>query len=156
MDISLPRSTTQVRAHQRQFTQKFHPSRLTHLSKPHFIPSHTHTFFIKPGGQGMDITNKGGYPTMFSVSKTMQFYKTGHWIVFIKIRTEACIKGRDSTCHHQTLAGGPSRSTVPRVRGRRTGPRSLDHTRELPRSLRVLRRKQTGIQSSERTKSFYH
>jgi hypothetical protein len=32
----------------------------------------------------MVITNKGGYPTMFSVSKTMQFYKTGHWVVFVK------------------------------------------------------------------------
>jgi hypothetical protein len=56
---------------------------------------HTHIFFIKPGGQGMAITNKGGYPTMFSSSKTMQFYKTGHWVVFIKTRIETCIKGRD-------------------------------------------------------------
>ena len=23
----------------------------------------------------------------------MQFYKTGHWVVFIKTRTETCIKG---------------------------------------------------------------
>jgi hypothetical protein len=52
-----------------------------------FIPSHTHThtFFIKPGGQGMVITNKDGYPTMFLASKTMQFYKTGHWVVFVKL-----------------------------------------------------------------------
>jgi hypothetical protein len=53
--------------------------RLTHLSKPHFFYPfpHTHIFFIKPGGQGMVISNMGGYPTMFSASKTMQFYKTG-------------------------------------------------------------------------------
>jgi hypothetical protein len=30
---------------------------------------------------------------MFSARKTMQFYKTGHWVVFIKTRTETCIKG---------------------------------------------------------------
>jgi hypothetical protein len=96
MDISLPRPTTQVRAYQRQFTQKCHPSRLTHLSKPHLIPPHTHTLFLsKPGGQGMVITSKGGYPTMFLARKTMQFYKTGHWVVFIKTRTEICIKGRN-------------------------------------------------------------
>jgi hypothetical protein len=156
MDISLPRSTTQVRAHQWQITQKCHPSRLTRLSK-HILslPTHTHAFFTKPGGQGMGITNKGGYPTMFSVSKSMQFYKAGHWVVFIKTRTETCIEGWSWTCHHQTLAGGPDRSTVPRVRGRRTGPRSLGHGRDLPRSLRVLRHKQTGTQSSEGTKSLY-
>jgi hypothetical protein len=119
------------------------------------LPTRTHTFFIKPGGQGMDIANKGGYPTMFSVSKTMQFYKTGHWVVFIKTKTETCIKGRSWTCHRQVLAEGPDRSTVLRARGRRTSPRSLGHGRDLPRSLRVLWRKQTGIQSSERTKSFY-
>jgi hypothetical protein len=116
---------------------------------------YTHIFFIKPGGQGMLITNKGGYPTMFSASKTMQIYKIGHWVAFIKTRTETCIKGRDRTCHHQILAGGLDRSTVPRARGHITGPHSLDHSRNLPRSLRVLRRKQTGTQSSERTKSFY-
>jgi hypothetical protein len=112
----------------RQITQKCHPSRLTHLSKPYFVPSHI--FFIKLGGQGMVITNKGSYPTMFSASKTVQFYKTGHWVVFIKTRTETCIKGRDWICHRQVLAEGPDRSTVPRVRGRRTGPRSLGHSRE--------------------------
>ena len=26
-------------------------------------------------------------------AKLMQFYKTGHWVVFIKTRTETCIKG---------------------------------------------------------------
>jgi hypothetical protein len=41
----------------------------------------------------MAITNKGGYPTVFSASKTMQFYKTGHWVVFIKTRTETTSKG---------------------------------------------------------------
>jgi hypothetical protein len=30
---------------------------------------------------------------MFSASKTMQFYKTGHWVVFIKTRTEHASKG---------------------------------------------------------------
>jgi hypothetical protein len=115
----------------------------------------THTFFIKPGGQGMVITNKGGYPTIFLASKIMQFYKTGHWVVFIKTRAEPCIKGRNWTYHHPIPAGGLDRSTVPRAQGRRTGPRLLDHSRDLPRSLRVLRRKQTSTQSSERTKSIY-
>jgi hypothetical protein len=116
---------------------------------------HTHIFFIKSGGQGRVISNKGGYPTMFSARKTMQFYKTGHWVVFIKTRTETCIKGRNWTCHRQTLARSPGRSTVPRVRGRSTDPRLLGHARVLPRSLRVLRRNQTGTQSSTRSKSFY-
>jgi hypothetical protein len=43
----------------------------------------------------MVITNKGGYPTMFSANRTMQFYKTGHGVMFIETRTEICIKGRD-------------------------------------------------------------
>jgi hypothetical protein len=43
----------------------------------------------------MVITNKGGYPTMLPASKTMQFYKTGHWVVFIKTRIKICIKGRN-------------------------------------------------------------
>jgi hypothetical protein len=117
---------------------------------------YTHIFFIKSSGQGMVITNEGGYPTRFSTSKTMQFNRTGHWVVFIKTRTETCIKRRDWTCHHQILAGGPDQSTVPQVRGRRTCPRSLGHSRDLPCSLRVLRCKQTNTQSCERTKSFHH
>jgi hypothetical protein len=43
----------------------------------------------------MVIRNKGGYPTMFSTSKIMHFYKTGRWVVFMKARTETCIKGRN-------------------------------------------------------------
>jgi hypothetical protein len=42
----------------------------------------------------MVITNKGGYPTLFSVSKTMQFHKTGHWVIFIKIGQKHASKGR--------------------------------------------------------------
>jgi hypothetical protein len=96
-DISLPCPTTQVRAHQRQSTQNCRPSRLTRFSKPHFIPSHTHTriSFIKIRYSRYGYHNKGGYPTMFSARKTMQFHKTGHWVVFIKTRTKACIKGRN-------------------------------------------------------------
>jgi hypothetical protein len=126
------------------------------LFKPTFYPfPHTHIFFIKSGGQSMVVSSKGGYPTMFSTRKTMQFYKTGHWVVFIKTRTETCIKGRNWTCHRQTLAEGPDRSTVPRARSRGTDPRSLGHSQDLPRSLRVLRHKQTDTQSSARTKSFH-
>jgi hypothetical protein len=29
---------------------------------------------------------------MFSARKTMQFHKTGHWVVFIKTRTKAFVK----------------------------------------------------------------
>jgi hypothetical protein len=66
------------------------------LFKTTFYPfPRTHIFFIKSGGQSMDVSSKGGYPTMFSTRKTMQFYKTGHWVEFIKTRAEACIKGRD-------------------------------------------------------------
>jgi hypothetical protein len=62
--------------------------------KTTFYPfPHPRVFFIKSGGQGMVISNMGGYPTMFSARKTMQFYKTGHWVVFIKTRIETCIKG---------------------------------------------------------------
>ena len=52
---------------------------------------------INLGSQGMVITNQGGgYPTVFSCKqKYMQFYKAGHWVVFIKTRTETCIKGWD-------------------------------------------------------------
>jgi hypothetical protein len=41
----------------------------------------------------MVISNRGGYPTMFSARKTMQFYKTGHWVVFVKTRTKYASKG---------------------------------------------------------------
>jgi hypothetical protein len=113
MDISLPWSTTQVRAHQRQFTQKYHPSHLTHLSKPHFTsPPPTHVFIYNTGGQGIVITKQGVVITKQEwlsyhvfLSKTMHFYKTGQRVAFVNTRTETCIKGRDWTCHHQILAG---------------------------------------------------
>jgi hypothetical protein len=41
----------------------------------------------------MGIKNKGGYPTMFLVSKSMQFYKAGHWVVFIKLGPKHASKG---------------------------------------------------------------
>jgi hypothetical protein len=41
----------------------------------------------------MVITNKGGYPTMFSASKTMQFYKIGHWVVFVNLGQKHASKG---------------------------------------------------------------
>ena len=49
---------------------------------------------INLGNQGMVITNQGGgYPTVFSCKQNVcNFYKTGHWVVFIKTRTETCIK----------------------------------------------------------------
>src|SRR6185369_7331674 len=52
---------------------------------------------INLGNQGMVITNQGGgYPTVFSCKQNVcNFYKTGHWVVFIKTRTETCIKGWD-------------------------------------------------------------
>ena len=51
---------------------------------------------INLGGQGMVITNQGvAIQPCFHASKHMQFYKAGHWVVFIKTRTETCIKGWD-------------------------------------------------------------
>ena len=51
---------------------------------------------INPGGQGMVITNQGWLSNrVFMQAKHMQFYKAGHWVVFIKTRTETCIKGWD-------------------------------------------------------------
>ena len=42
----------------------------------------------------MVITNQGvAIQPFFMQAKHMQFYKTGHWVVFIKTRTETCIKG---------------------------------------------------------------
>ena len=42
----------------------------------------------------MVITNQGvAIQPCFHVSKTYAIYKTGHWVVFIKTRTETCIKG---------------------------------------------------------------
>jgi hypothetical protein len=62
--------------------------------KTTFYPyTHTHTFFAKPGVQGMVIISKGGYPTTFSAHKTMQFYRTGHWIKFIKLGRKHATKG---------------------------------------------------------------
>ena len=42
----------------------------------------------------MVITNQGGgYPTVFSCKqKHMRFYKAGHWVVFIKTRTQYASK----------------------------------------------------------------
>ena len=49
---------------------------------------------INLGGQGMVI--KGWLSNrVFMQAKHMQFCKTGHWVVFIKTRTETCIKGWD-------------------------------------------------------------
>ena len=49
---------------------------------------------INLGGQGMVITNQGvAIQPCFHASKTYAIYKTGHWVVFIKTRTETCIKG---------------------------------------------------------------
>ena len=98
---------------------------------------------INLGSQGMVITNQGGgYPTIFSCKqKHMQFYKAGHWVVFIKTRTETCIKGWDWTCRLQSLPGDPARGTVLQVPARGTArwiPRQV-----LPRSHRCLRRTQT-------------
>ena len=52
---------------------------------------------INLGGQGMVITNQGGWLSnrVFMQAKHMQFYKTSHWVVFIKTRAETCIKGWD-------------------------------------------------------------
>ena len=51
---------------------------------------------INLGGQGMVITNQGvAIQPCFHASKTYAIYKIGHWVVFIKTRTETCIKGWD-------------------------------------------------------------
>ena len=51
---------------------------------------------INLGGQGMVITNQGvAIQRVFMQEKHMQIYKAGHWVVFIKTRTETCIKGWD-------------------------------------------------------------
>ena len=144
----------------------------THLSKIHILslPTRTHFLYksnsimskvlsilmsinvqtksdINLGGQGMVITNQGvAIQPCFHASKTYAIYKTGHWVVFIKTRTETCIKGWDWTCRLQSLRGSP----VLRARGRGTGPRSPAHStarwRALLRSLRGLQRTQTNIQ----------
>ena len=88
-------------------------------------------------------------------AKLLQFYKIGHWVVFIKTRTETCIKGWDWTCRLRSLRGGP----ILRARGRGMGPRSPAHStahwRALLRSLRGLQRTQTSTQSIQKTK-IYH
>ena len=50
---------------------------------------------INLGGQGMVITNQGVaiQPCFHASQKHMQLYKTGHWVEFIKTRTETYIKG---------------------------------------------------------------
>ena len=78
--------------------------------------------------------------------------------MFIKTRTETCIKGRDRTCRLRSLRGGPSRSTVLRARGHRTGPRSLAcstaRQRALLHSHHGLRHVQTNTQSRKEIKVF--
>src|SRR6185436_10460941 len=119
----------------------------THLSKIHILslPIRTHFLYkinsimnkvlsvqisinvqaksdINLGGQGMVITNQGvAIQPCFHASKTYAIYKTGHWVVFIKTRTETCIKGWDLTCRLRSLRGSPAL----RARGRGTDPRSL-------------------------------
>ena len=114
---------------------------------------------INLGGQGMVITNQGvAIQPCFHESKHMQFYKVGHWVVFIKTRTETCIKGWDWTCRLWSFRGGPGRSTVLQARGHGTGPhsraRSTARQRALLRSHRGLRYEQTNTQSGPRNKSF--
>ena len=51
---------------------------------------------INLGGQGMVNTNQGVLSNrVFMQAKLMQFYKTGHWVMLIKTRTEICVKGWD-------------------------------------------------------------
>ena len=48
---------------------------------------------INQGNQGMVVTIKGWLSNrVFMQAKHMQFYKTGHWVVFIKTRTEHASK----------------------------------------------------------------
>ena len=123
MDISLPCSATQARAHQSSNHTEMPsiPSKLI-FQKFHFYSfPQTHLFFIKKtsyivyrvlsvlvsinvqtksdinlGSQGMVITNQGvAIQPCFHASKTYAIYKTGHWVVFIKTRTETCSKGWD-------------------------------------------------------------
>ena len=73
--------------------------------------------------------------------------------MFIKTRTETCIKGWDWTCRLRSLRGGP----VLRARGHGMGPRSPAHStarwRALLRSLCGLQRTQTSTQSKHRNRS---
>ena len=108
-------------------------------------------FDINLGSQGMVITIKGWLSNrVFMQVKHMQFYKTGHWVVFIKTRAETCIKGWDWTCRLRSLRGG----LVLRAQGRRTGHRSPAHSMArwwvLLRSLRGLQRKRKSTQSIHR------
>ena len=103
---------------------------------------------INLGGQGMVITNQGvAIQRVFMQEKHMLFYKAGHWVVFIKTRTETCIKGWDWNCRLRSLRGG----RVLRARSRETGPRSLARSTArqwaLLRSHHDLRRIQTNTQS---------
>jgi hypothetical protein len=126
-----------------------------------YLFPHTHIFIYKTGGQGIVITKQGVVITkqmwlsyhVFS-SKTMHFYKTGQWVVFIKTRAETCIKGRDWTCHLQSPPVGPDRSTVLRVRCCKTGPHLLARRRVLPCSHHVLRRIQQAHNEARELKAF--
>jgi hypothetical protein len=98
MDISLPCPATQARALQSTNHTEMPsiPSKPIFQNSTFIPPTHAHIFFIKPGGQGMVITNQGvAILPCFQQSKHMQFYKTGQWVVLRKTRTETCIKGRD-------------------------------------------------------------
>ena len=109
---------------------------------------------INLGSQGKVITNQGGWLSnrVFMQANHMQFYKAGYWVVFIKTRTETCIKGWGWTCRLQSLLGCP----VLRAQGRGTGPRSPAHSttrwQALLRSLRGLQRTQTSTPSIHRIK----
>ena len=51
---------------------------------------------INVGSQGKVTQIKGWLSNrVFMLAKHMQFYKAGNWVVFIKTRTETCIKGWD-------------------------------------------------------------
>ena len=68
------------------------------------------------------------------------------------------VKGWNWTCRSQSVPGSPDRSTVLRVRGHGTGPRTLTRgtarRRVLPRSHRDLWRTQTNTQQRKRNKGF--
>ena len=80
----------------------------------------------------------------------MQFYKTGHWVVFIKLGQKHASKDGIELAVFKAFWDGP----VLRARGRGTGPRSPAHStarqRVLFRSLRGLQRIQTSTQSIHR------
>src|SRR6185503_17524132 len=112
MNISIPCSATQARAHPSANHTEMPsiPSKFIFRNST-FLPSHTRTPFlyktscivynvlsvlaeINLGGQGMVITNQGvAIQPCFQQAKHMQFYKIGQWVVFIKTRTKHASKG---------------------------------------------------------------